>query len=398
MELEFGHGFIPRIGRDNYKAVDRCIGPADLFTELTLDLPWAIVDGAWAEDKPELLDTLKANGTNLLVDTSGWRYRYEVTGDINKLVHASWAPAGPVSLTDKRQCRELVLDSLRAQAALGAGAYLLSGWMPEESNEDLRPAYELICQVAAENIDLPARPYVLYLGGHTKGIEQAMALIDEIPHFVSAIYLQLSPINPTKDGPSKLEAIVDVYLYAASKGFKVIAGHAGALTPALRGLGIDGADAGLATNEAFDRASARRKANPRPNSTSQGGGAKPRMYLSQLGRSFSDADIRQLLSVPAAAAELLSCRLPCHRFRSGNFLDRAREHSLWERVHEAELVSALPPSMRLTRVYETFRSQRSSLTTINGALAQEGLDPLDLKPIDNRLTWISRAEASRTAA
>ena len=24
MELEFGHGFIPRIGKDNYKAGDRC--------------------------------------------------------------------------------------------------------------------------------------------------------------------------------------------------------------------------------------------------------------------------------------------------------------------------------------------------------------------------------------
>lgn len=118
MELEFGHGFIPRNGKDNYKTADRCIGPADLFSDVALEVPHAIVDRAWAEGKPELLDTLKANGTNLLVDTIGWRYRYEATGDINKLVHASWVPAGPASLTDKRQCRELVLDSFRAQAAL----------------------------------------------------------------------------------------------------------------------------------------------------------------------------------------------------------------------------------------------------------------------------------------
>lgn len=26
MELDFGHGFIPRIGKDNDKALDRCIG------------------------------------------------------------------------------------------------------------------------------------------------------------------------------------------------------------------------------------------------------------------------------------------------------------------------------------------------------------------------------------
>ena len=31
LELGHGHGFIPRIGEENYKAVDRCVGPADLF-------------------------------------------------------------------------------------------------------------------------------------------------------------------------------------------------------------------------------------------------------------------------------------------------------------------------------------------------------------------------------
>lgn len=74
MDLDFGHGFIPRIGEENYKAVDRCVGPTDLFST-ALALPWAIVDGAWAEQKPELLGTLREHGTSLLVDTHGWRYR-----------------------------------------------------------------------------------------------------------------------------------------------------------------------------------------------------------------------------------------------------------------------------------------------------------------------------------
>lgn len=72
MDLDFGHGFIPRIGEQNYKAVDRCIGPASLFSGGPLALPWAIVDGIWAEDRPELLKTLRNNQTNLLVDTFGW--------------------------------------------------------------------------------------------------------------------------------------------------------------------------------------------------------------------------------------------------------------------------------------------------------------------------------------
>jgi hypothetical protein len=68
-DLDFGHGFIPRIGEENYEAVDRCVGPADLFST-SLDLTWAIVDGAWAEKKPELLTTMRQHGTKLLVVTS----------------------------------------------------------------------------------------------------------------------------------------------------------------------------------------------------------------------------------------------------------------------------------------------------------------------------------------
>lgn len=51
MDLDFGHGFIPRIGEENYKAVDRCVGPTDLFSA-ALELRWAIVDGAGPSRSP----------------------------------------------------------------------------------------------------------------------------------------------------------------------------------------------------------------------------------------------------------------------------------------------------------------------------------------------------------
>jgi len=96
VDLDFGHGFIPRIGEENYKAVDRCVGPTDLFS-FSLDLPWAIVDGAWAERKPDLLATMREHGTKVLVDTHGWRYRYDSALGVEKLRSASWAPSSAVS-------------------------------------------------------------------------------------------------------------------------------------------------------------------------------------------------------------------------------------------------------------------------------------------------------------
>lgn len=57
MDLDFGHGFIPRIGSQNYKAIDKCLGPDTLF-DAPVDLPWAIVDAPGAEKNPEFLGSL----------------------------------------------------------------------------------------------------------------------------------------------------------------------------------------------------------------------------------------------------------------------------------------------------------------------------------------------------
>ena len=64
MDLDFGHGFVPRIASQNYKAVDRCLGP-DMLLDAPLDLPWAIVDAPWAEKNQDFLASLRAHGTKV---------------------------------------------------------------------------------------------------------------------------------------------------------------------------------------------------------------------------------------------------------------------------------------------------------------------------------------------
>ena len=39
MVLDSGHGFVPRVGEENFMAFDRCIGSADLFSPEPLQLP-----------------------------------------------------------------------------------------------------------------------------------------------------------------------------------------------------------------------------------------------------------------------------------------------------------------------------------------------------------------------
>lgn len=97
-----------------------------------------------AEGRPELLGSLRAHGTNLLVDRFGWKYRYRPTLDVAKLAATSWAPQGAVQPSDQSPTRQLVEASLRAQAAMGADAYLVPSWMPDDTAEDLRESYARI--------------------------------------------------------------------------------------------------------------------------------------------------------------------------------------------------------------------------------------------------------------
>ena len=398
MDLKFGHGFIPRIGKGNYKAVDRCIGPASLFTGGSLDLPWAIIDGPWVEGCPELLDTLRSNQTKLLIDTFGWRYRYRASLEVGRLSRSSWALRSPVNPFDIERVKQFVAGNLRAQSRLNPDAYLVPGWMPENNTEDLLPAYRTALKVASETTDIEPRPLVAFVGGHTRGSEQVMELLGEMPGYISGVYLQLSPIDPKRDSVSKLEEMTRVYKHASDRGFSVVAGHLGAVAPTLRAMDIDAADAGLATGETFDRSRARRIYRYEKRESSKGGGYPSRMYFSEIGQSLSGSEVKRLLNVPAVAAELRGCRLPCHRFRSGNILNQAREHSLWARVQDAQSVGSLPASMRLHAVYERLREQRSTLWRINGALEEVGEKLLEVKSIDNHLMWIGRVLARKSAA
>jgi hypothetical protein len=100
----------------------------------------------------------------------------------------------------------LVEASIRAQSELEADAYLVPGWLPGTPDEDLRLAYEHIVATAGGFNDVPAKPLVLFVGAHTQGLDSAVRLLDEVPHFISGVYVQATPVHPMKDGPSKLES------------------------------------------------------------------------------------------------------------------------------------------------------------------------------------------------
>lgn len=193
--------------------------------------------------------------------------------------------------------------------------------------------------------------------------------------------------------------MTQLYLHAKSLGVSVIGGHAGAVTPALRAAGIDAADAGLASSETFTPTSARRPRPAMDPDDRQNGGPSSRAYLEALGRSFTAKRVTELRSVPAVRDLVSGCRLPCHRFVGGDdYLARAKEHSLRARVAEAQAIDGLAPSMRLSEIIQRLSRQRSTVTAVNAALKEAGIDPVYTRPSDNHLSWLARLAESRSAA
>jgi hypothetical protein len=239
---------------------------------------------------------------------------------------------------------------------------------------------------------------VLYVGAHSQGIDSAMQLVDHLPGFLSGLYIQVSPLKVVSDSPTKLEQVTALYGHAVDAGLTVIAGHAGAITPALRAIGIHAADAGLASGETFDMSTTRRPKKEGGDGKSTGGGPASRMYLREVGHSFDAKTLETFFSVQAVRDRLAACRLACHRFIGGDPLARAREHSLWARVADASDVSGVSQSMRTSIVADVLTARRSTITAVNQALGEAGLAPIDTRPADNHLNWFSRLTERRDVA
>lgn len=271
--------------------------------------------------------------------------------------------------------------------------------MPDHKQDDLRPAYDALASILGTFDELPPKPLVLFVGAHSSSLAITHALLDELPGFLSGLYMQVGPSAPVVDSPTKLLRLTELCLHAKALGVSVIAGHSGGVIAALRAAGIDAADAGLASSEAFEPSSKRRPQAPKDPDKKQSGGPSSRAYLEALGRSFAAGRVKEIRSEAAARDLVSGCRLACHRFIGGDgYLSRANEHSLRAHIAEAQAISGLPASMRLSEMSQRLTRQRSTITAVNAALVEAGIEPVDTRPTDNHLNWMARLAESRSAA
>jgi hypothetical protein len=396
--LTFGHGFVPRIGRANHRAIDRALSPPGLFGDEPSEIPWVIVDGAWATPDTPLLTQLRNLGVRVLIDSQTWRFADERTWEINKYASLDHRPSVPLDIDDMDSLADFVEADLAWQRKLGADALLLPGLMPEMDDDSGVRALNVATEVAMTSNFSVGMPIVGYLGAHSRSIEIAAALADDsVAAMLSALYVQISPVNPMSDSVSKLTDVIDAILRIERGDTPVISGHLGALGGVLRSPGVSAADAGLGTGETFD---ARRllRSPTKKDEESRGGPVGSRRYVWQILRSLNRKQWDALMSIDVMRA-YLDCRLTCCRFRTPQ--DRtewAREHSLRTRVSEAADLSGLAPSMRASRQVDVLQAARASMVTVNSSLQGNGFESLPVEHVENQLAALQRIMARHTAA
>lgn len=388
--MYWGHGFMPRIHSGNAGPVDRCLEPPKLDGSL-LELPWTLVEATWASRRPPLLDHLRSYGTQLLVDTQSWRYREESTFGVQKFAKASYAPRAPFPELSEKEFENYVRRDLDAQANLGAGAYLVPGYVPRGRGDDSADLTLAAVDTALKTVggDIKPMPLIGFIGVHTRDFDAAYRLLEKLPYSLEAVYVQFTPVTPTTDAPGKLVAIAEFLLACQERGLDVIGGRLGAIGQLLRGVGVSAVDAGLGAGETFNFANAVRP------STKPGGGPNrgpvgPRMYVNQIARSVNGRDWSRFASLPSIKG-LMVCSLHCCRFRRfDEILKRAGEHSLHGRIKEARDLHALPPTVRAESVWNELLRTRSTIASINSALVEAGEVPISDKHVGNYIATMAR--------
>jgi hypothetical protein len=201
---------MPRIDKRNWTGVDSALDPPGrLPFDDPLDLSWSIVDHALAHRRPTVIADLHAHGVNVLADSSAWRYRETSTFAVDAMMNLPYSPSEPIG-TVGSSIAKFVEAELRSQEACHADAYLIPGFIPRDTLDDISDLTLAAVEAALRMTGLTPKPFIAYVGTHTEQPDITMRILDQISRSVEGVYLQITPFAPQSDSPSKLIKCADL--------------------------------------------------------------------------------------------------------------------------------------------------------------------------------------------
>jgi hypothetical protein len=392
-------GFVPRVSRNTKAGLARAVSlPESLIGDTAVVPAAAIVDAISCSEPANLIADLSNRGTTVLVDNQVWRFAYLKTFDAPKWLSTPYADLGRFDGTEEK-IRAFVSADLRVQESLGASAYLLPDWFAgseEIHAAQLRISFDEFNRELDRHLK-PA-PVVQYLA-IPRAREWSGALVSGLNAGLSAVIAQLSPCEPLRDSVDLLAKEVRILLDLRRSRIPVIGGHLAALGPTLLALGIDGVDAGLATDEAFSASSKVSASIPRKREGKQSGGAQgARMVIADIERTVDDKLFRTMMTDSNIAAEI-RCRMSCCQFQGADLRqDRSIEHALRVRLRQASTYGNLSPAMALDKRRSELIAVRDKIARINAHLLKHDASALPTLHIANQIALLERFHSKSAAA
>lgn len=399
--------YLARVTRRDGPAIEQAMAGATLLSD-GARLDGAVIEAAYAFDRPPLLKRLRDDGVPRIVDLQTLRFTGPRYLETEALARLPYAPAVPISADNFTNAHAdgLARGGLAYAQDRGSDLYLAPTLPLFDHGLDrwLQHGERLLAAAVANNGagDIERKPLVAQIAPGSRALaspDRIAARLLDYP--VDAVYIQPLRLNPIKDSLEKLARFVQFAAAIRDAGFPVMVGRIGAFGLVLQALGIPVFDSGLGQAEAHDLATLNRRiteAEKRRRSEGSSGGPQNRVYLPPLKTTLPAPVARRILQTENVRSRF-TCSLGCCRFRALDELpERARSHYLHARRHEVDAMRKLSvAAMRLHEIETQLRSASDLAATVRRALGDD--DPLpDFGHLDRWLGLIAREQQIALAA
>lgn len=398
--------YMPRVTRRDGRAIEEALAGPTLF-DSGVKLDAAVVEATYAVEDSPLLKRLRESGVSQLVDPQTLRFTGERFLSVAQFERVPYRPSAPITADSfsPSDAGVLAREVMSFEQEVGASWYVAAAlpYYDQDLQSWLRHNDHLLAASCAANgaADLDRRPLIAQVAPGRRLLAQPELVVNRLLDYpVSAVYVHPLNLHPIKDGVEKLVQYVHFLRAIHEAGLPVIASRVGAFGLILNALGISAFDSGLAQAETCNLASLNRPPSKREQAgAGKTGGSGRRIYLEQLKTTLADRHATAILENRTLRSHVV-CTLGCCKHRGfENLAERSRQHYLWARDHEVDLLRKRPTeSMRIDLVYEQLRTAREIGAVVNRTLRAHAVEAPSFEHIDRWIAVLARETALSAVA
>ncbi|MBA3808935.1 MAG: hypothetical protein H0X28_11185 [Solirubrobacterales bacterium] len=398
--------YLPRVTRRDGRAIEDALAGPTLF-DSGVKLDAAVVEATYAVEDSPLLKRLRESGVPQLVDPQTLRFTGKRFLTVAQFERVPYRPATRITADSftPSDADALAREVMLFEQHAGASWYLAAAlpYYDQDLQSWLRHNDRLLAASCAANgaTDLDRKPLIAQVAPGRRLLAQPELVINRLlDHPVSAVDVQPLTLDPIKDSIEKLVQYAHFLRAIGDAGLPVIASRVGAFGLVLSALGVAAFDSGLAQAETCNLASLNRAPSQRElEGGGKTGGSGRRIYLEQLKTTLSESHATAIIENRALRSHV-ACPLGCCRHRGfENLAQRGRQHYLWVRDHEVDLLRKRPSEgMRADLVYEQLRTAREIGAVVTRTLRADAVEAPSFEHIDRWIAVLARETMLAAAA